>query len=63
MFKISGIPHYALVGKDGKVINPALGYFDNARLKALLIKYFNDLDYSLFHSFRFEHSPKLMNHS
>jgi len=42
MFKISGIPHYTLVGKDGKVINPALGYHDNARLKNLLMKYINE---------------------
>jgi thioredoxin-related protein len=42
MFKISGIPHYVLVGKDGKVINPALGYYDNARLKTLLMKYINE---------------------
>jgi len=42
MFKISGIPHCALVGKDGKVINPALGYYDNARLKTLLMKYINE---------------------
>ena len=39
MFKISGIPHYVLVGKDGKVINPQLGHFENAQLKSLLMKY------------------------
>lgn len=39
MFKISGIPHYVLVGKDGKVINPQLGHMENTQLKALLMKY------------------------
>ena len=39
MFKISGIPHYVLVGKDGKVINPELGHMENTQLKALLMKY------------------------
>jgi thiol-disulfide isomerase/thioredoxin len=42
MFKISGIPHYVLVGKDGRVINPALGHYDNARLKSLLMKYIHE---------------------
>jgi thiol-disulfide isomerase/thioredoxin len=37
-FKISGIPHYVLVGKDGKVINPQLGHLENLQLKALLMK-------------------------
>ena len=38
-FKISGIPHYVLVGKDGKVINPQLGHLENTQLKALLMKH------------------------
>jgi thiol-disulfide isomerase/thioredoxin len=37
-FKISGIPHYVLVGKDGKVINPQLGHLENSQLKTLLMK-------------------------
>ncbi len=41
-FKISGIPHYALVGKDGKVINPQLGFLDNTKIKSLLMKYANE---------------------
>ena len=39
MFKISGIPHSVLVGKDGKVINPQLAYMQNLQLKALLMKH------------------------
>jgi thiol-disulfide isomerase/thioredoxin len=42
MFKISGIPHYVLVDKDGKVINPELGHFDNTTLKATLMKYIKE---------------------
>lgn len=42
MFKISGIPHYVLVGKDGKVINSALGHYDNLGLKNLLMKYIHE---------------------
>jgi thiol-disulfide isomerase/thioredoxin len=42
MFKISGIPRYMLVGKDGKMINSELGHYDNARLKSLLMKYINE---------------------
>ncbi len=38
-FKISGIPHYMLVGKDGRIINEHLMYFDNSMLKNLLMKY------------------------
>lgn len=38
-FKISGIPHYVLVGKDGKVINPQLGHLENTQLKSLLMKH------------------------
>jgi thiol-disulfide isomerase/thioredoxin len=33
-FNISGIPHYVLVGKSGKVINSNLGQIDNESLKA-----------------------------
>ncbi|HET6557536.1 MAG TPA: TlpA disulfide reductase family protein [Prolixibacteraceae bacterium] len=39
MFKISGIPHCVLVGKDGKVINPHLPHHGNDQLKALLTKH------------------------
>ena len=42
MFKISGIPHYVLVGKDGKVLNPQLGHYDNIGLKNLLMKYIKE---------------------
>lgn len=38
-FKISGIPHCVLVGKDGKVINPHLGHLENSSLKAMLMKH------------------------
>ena len=38
-FKISGIPHYMLIGKDGIIINEHLMYFDNTILKNLLMKY------------------------
>jgi thiol-disulfide isomerase/thioredoxin len=41
-FKISGIPHCVLVGKNGKVINPALGHYDNMALKNLLMKHINE---------------------
>jgi len=42
MFKISGIPHYVLVGKDGKVINPQLGHLENSSLKTMLLKYIQE---------------------
>jgi thiol-disulfide isomerase/thioredoxin len=42
MFKISGIPHYVLVGKDGKVINPEMGHMENEQLKTLLMKYIKE---------------------
>ena len=42
MFKISGIPHYALVGKNGSVINPQLGHLQNEELKTLLMKYIRE---------------------
>jgi thiol-disulfide isomerase/thioredoxin len=38
-FKISGIPHYMLVGKDGRIINEHLMYYDNSVLKNLLLRY------------------------
>jgi thiol-disulfide isomerase/thioredoxin len=41
-FKISGIPHYVLVGKDGKVINSNLAWLDNSRLKTLLVKHIQE---------------------
>jgi thiol-disulfide isomerase/thioredoxin len=41
-FQISGIPHYALVGKDGQMINPHLSHMENASLKALLVKHMNE---------------------
>lgn len=41
-FNITGIPHYTLVGKDGQVINPHLGFIGNSQLKTLLLKYIND---------------------
>lgn len=42
-FNISGIPHYVLVGKDGKVINPQLGHLENSQLKSLLMKHIKEL--------------------
>lgn len=41
-FKISGIPHYVLVGKNGNVINPHLMFMGNEQLKNLLMKYINE---------------------
>jgi len=41
-FKISGIPHYVLVGKNGKVINPELGHLQNEALKTLLTKHIQE---------------------
>ncbi len=38
-FNISGIPHYVLVGKDGKIINGDLAHMDNNSLKVVLEKY------------------------
>jgi thiol-disulfide isomerase/thioredoxin len=37
-FNISGIPHYVLVGKNGEVINPKLGFMSNEAIKAELQK-------------------------
>lgn len=42
MFNISGIPHYVLVGKNGAVINPNFGHYDNDALKSKLVKYINE---------------------
>jgi thiol-disulfide isomerase/thioredoxin len=39
-FNISGIPHYVLVDKNGKVISPELGHKSNEELKSLFQKYF-----------------------
>jgi len=35
-FKITGIPHQVLINKEGKVVNPALGFMDNRQIKKLL---------------------------
>ena len=37
-FNISGIPHYALVDKTGKVLNPHMMHLDNEPLKKLLME-------------------------
>ncbi|MNI83525.1 hypothetical protein D3C73_1403390 [compost metagenome] len=37
-FKITGIPHQVLVNKEGKVVNPHLGFLDNKEIKQLLEK-------------------------
>lgn len=39
-FNISGIPHYVLVDKNGKIISPKLGHKSNEDLKNLFQKYF-----------------------
>jgi len=41
-FKISGIPHYTMVGKNGNVINPHLPHLQNSELKAMLMKHVNE---------------------
>jgi thiol-disulfide isomerase/thioredoxin len=41
-FNISGIPHYTLVGKDGRVINPNLSHMGNDGIKAELKKWMNE---------------------
>ena len=38
-FQITGIPHYVLVDKEGKVISPNLGFNTNENLKELFKKY------------------------
>jgi thiol-disulfide isomerase/thioredoxin len=38
-FQITGIPHYVLVDKAGKVINPNMGFNFNEKLKELFEKY------------------------
>lgn len=35
-FNISGIPHYVLVGKNGEVVNPKLGFNSNETIKKIL---------------------------
>ncbi len=37
-FKITGIPHQVLINKEGKVVNPHLGFLDNKEIKQLLEK-------------------------
>jgi len=41
-FNISGIPHYALVGKSGEIINPHLSHMSNEQLKKLLEKHIGE---------------------
>jgi thiol-disulfide isomerase/thioredoxin len=38
-FQITGIPHYVLVDKEGKIVNPNLGFSSNQELKGLFEKY------------------------
>jgi thiol-disulfide isomerase/thioredoxin len=40
-FNIYGIPHYALVDKSGKIINPHMSHLDNEELKKVLIEQMN----------------------
>lgn len=40
-FNIYGIPHYALVDKTGRIVNPHLNNFDNEPLKKLLLEQVN----------------------
>jgi thiol-disulfide isomerase/thioredoxin len=40
-FNIYGIPHYALVDKNGKIVNGDLMHFDNDNLKNLLVEQIN----------------------
>lgn len=40
-FNINGIPHCVLVGKNGEVINPKVGYLENSQLKSILEKQMN----------------------
>lgn len=41
-FNVSGIPHYVLVGKDGKVISPAFERTNNEGLKLIFEKYMKE---------------------
>lgn len=41
-FNIYGIPHYALVDKNGKIVNPDVMQMGNDELKKLLIEQLND---------------------
>ena len=41
-FNITGIPHYALVGKNGKIISLNLGHLNNNSLKSKLKEYINE---------------------
>ena len=38
-FQITGIPHYVLVDKEGKVVNSSLGFNTNEALKEIFKKY------------------------
>jgi hypothetical protein len=40
-FNIYGIPHYALVDKNGKIVNPDLMHLENDDLKKLLVEQMN----------------------
>ncbi len=40
-FNIYGIPHYALVDKTGRIVNPHLNHLDNEPLKKLLLEQVN----------------------
>jgi len=40
-FNIYGIPHYALVDKNGKIVNPDLMHLENDDLKNLLVEQIN----------------------
>lgn len=35
-FKISGIPHYTLVNKEGEIVKPKMPHMDNTGLKRIL---------------------------
>ncbi len=41
-FNIYGIPHYALVAKNGKIVNPDVLQMENEELKKLLVEQLND---------------------
>lgn len=41
-FNITGIPHYALVGKNGEIISLNLGHLNNNSLKSKLKEYINE---------------------
>lgn len=37
-FNISGIPHYVLVNKEGKIVNPKLGFMTNEGIKKIIME-------------------------